>query len=508
MRPVGVCVEYLKGVIIKRRRKVIYGLVLPLMALIGGQLIIGTPVFAVTDASITINAGNALNVSSYPGTFGSASSSISVTTDNYTGYTATLANPNNSTDLVHTSDNNLTIPTITLPQGSSSITSSQFTNGYGFSTNGTNYVPAPTSSSSLALGSRNTAGTSSHTLTLGVTPIASTPSGSYSKSFNIVAIANNPQYSITFNANAGTDTVTGMPSNISTTTSSTGTVTLPNNSPTRSGYTFLGWDTNSTATTPTYPSSTTNTIDLEPTQANTISLYAIWGQSSIIIDTVSTVYSPSLVPAGTTVQFDNPNMEGNPEVTADADGNIVSFEYRNISTNGINFATGHTLDTGILAFDDEGFTIHLVVEMNSKNNAAKWLVSALKQINQSTNYAGFTFYCYSQNYFYLDASTSSGINSTSFGAHINSNGWRVRNKTETYTLDITYTPAPSKSISVNFSPVTSGSTSFYSNSTNLNYIPDSLDGATIVLSGNGLSGNTSKDLSDATIYEFSVTKNP
>ena len=299
-----------------------------------------------------------------------------------------------------------------------------------------------------------------------------------------------------------------MPSNISTTTSSTGTVTLPNNSPTRSGYTFLGWDTNSTATTPTYPSSTTNTIDLEPTQANAISLYAIWGQSSIIIDTVSTVYSPSLVPAGTTVQFDNPNMEGNPEVTADADGNIVSFEYRNISTNGINFTTGHTLDTGILAFDDEGFTIHLVVEMNSKNNAAKWLVSALKQINQSTNYAGFTFYCYSQNYFYLDASTSSGINSTSFGAHINSNGWRVRNKTETYTLDITYTPAPSKSISVNFSPVTSGSTSFYSNSTNLNYIPDSLDGATIVLSGNGLSGNTSKDLSDATIYEFSVTKNP
>ena len=309
MRPVGVCVEYLKGVIIKRRRKVIYGLVLPLMALIGGQLIIGTPVFAVTDASITINAGNALNVSSYPGTFSSASSSISITTDNYTGYTATLANPNNSTDLVHTSDNNLTIPTITLPQGSSSITSSQFTNGYGFSTNGTNYVPAPTSSSSLALGSRNTAGTSSHTLTLGVTPIASTPSGSYSKSFNIVAIANNPQYSITFNANAGTDTVTGMPSNISTTTSSTGTVTLPNSSPTRSGYTFLGWDTDSTATTPTYPSGSTNTIDLEPTQANAIVLYAIWE-------------------AGGTVQITNIsyvsgiNVSGEPHPSVDNDGNI------------------------------------------------------------------------------------------------------------------------------------------------------------------------------------------
>lgn len=121
-------------------------------------------------------------------------------------------------------------------------------------------------------------------------------------------------------------------------------------------------------------------------------------------------------------------------------------------------------------------------------------------------YAGFTFYCYSNQYFYLDASTSSSITGTSFGSHINSSGWRVQsNQEQTFTLDITYTPSPNKSISVTFTPVRSGSGSFSSNSSNLMaYIPDSLENATIILSGTGI--DSSKDLSSATIYEFSVTK--
>ena len=54
-------------------------------------------------------------------------------------------------------------------------------------------------------------------------------------------------------------------------------------------------------------------------------------------------------------------------------------------------------------------------------------------------------------------------------------------------------------------PVRSGSSSFSSNDTNMmSYIPDSLENATIILSGTGV--NSSKDLSNATIYEFSVTK--
>lgn len=398
-------------------KKTVFRLMLVSMTLIGGQLFSGTPVFGVTDASITITTNTALSLSLNPGTFGSTSQTISVTTDNYTGYTASLTNPTNSTNLVNTSDNSLTIPTITLPQGSNSIIASQFTSGYGLSTDGTNYVPAPTNASSLSIGSRNSAGSGSYSLTFGALPAVNTTA---------------------------------------------------------------------------------------------INLYAIWGSAGRIIhDTTTTVYSPSAVPAGYTVYFDNPNIEGNPVVTADDDGNIVSFEYTNTGSSGISFATGHTLDTGILAFDDTGFTIHLVVKINPKNNGGKRLVSAFQQNSGSSTYAGFTFYCYSNQYFYLDASTSAGISSTSFGTHINSSGWRVQsNQEQTFTLDITYTPSPNKSISATFTPVRSGSSSSFSSSdTNLMaYIPNSLSNATIILSGNGIPNDTSKDLSGATVYEFSVTK--
>ena len=290
--------------------------------------------------------------------------------------------------------------------------------------------------------------------------------------------------------------------------SSTGTATLSNTVPTRSGFNFLGWDTDDTATTPTYPTGSTNTITLEPTQANSISLYAIW-ETAVreIHDTTTTVYSPSAVPAGYTVYFDNPNIEGNPIVTADDDGKIVSFEYTGISTNGLSFTSGHSLNTGVIAFDSTGFTIHLKIKMNPKNNAGKRLVSAFQQNSGSSNYAGFTFYCYSQQYFYLDASTSSSITGTSFGSHINSSGWRVQsNQEQTFTLDITYAPSPNKSISATLTPVRSGSNSnFSSNDTNMMaYIPDSLENATIILSGTGI--DSTKDLSNAVVYEFSVTK--
>ncbi|MBR0431204.1 InlB B-repeat-containing protein [Candidatus Saccharibacteria bacterium] len=250
-----------------------------IMTLLGGQTIFGTPVFGVTEASISINISSSLTLSLMPGAFGATSQSVSVTTDNYTGYTAQLTNPTNSTDLVNVGDNTKTIPTIILPQGSSFITQSQFTSGYGFSTDGTNYVPAPTSSSNILLGQRNSSGTSSHNLYFGALSGADTAPGTYTKDFVITVVANNPQYSITYNANAGTDTVTGMPSNIAITPSSTGTVTLSSDIPSRSDYVFLGWDTNSLATIPTYPKTNTNIIDLEPTQSNALNLYAIWEYS-------------------------------------------------------------------------------------------------------------------------------------------------------------------------------------------------------------------------------------
>ena len=232
-------------------RKTVTKIVLVFITLIGGQLIFGTPVFGATDATISITISSSLSLGLSPGLFGSTSQTVSVTTDNYAGYTAALTNPTNSTDLVNVSDNTKIIPTITLPQGFNSITQNQFTNGYGFSIDGTNYVPAPTSSSDLTLGNRSVAGTGTHSLYFGVLPDINTDYGTYTKDFVITVVANNPQYSITYNANAGTDTVTNMPSDIPVTSSATGTATLSNTIPLRTNYEFLGWDPNSAATTPT-----------------------------------------------------------------------------------------------------------------------------------------------------------------------------------------------------------------------------------------------------------------
>ena len=162
------------GVIVKIKRKSFVNLALSLITLISGQIIFGTQVFAVTDPTLTINLGSLSSLDLMPGNFGSVSQSVGITTNNYTGYTVNLTNPTNSTDLINTNDNTLTIPTITLPSGTTSITENDFGSGYGISIDGTNYLPAPTSASEIPIGSSNIAGTNSYTLTFGAKPASDT----------------------------------------------------------------------------------------------------------------------------------------------------------------------------------------------------------------------------------------------------------------------------------------------------------------------------------------------
>lgn len=81
-------------------------------------------------------------------------------------------------------------------------------------------------------------------------------------------------YTVTYNANGGS----GAPSTGTYYLQSTpGTITLNSTTPTRSGYTFLGWSTSSSATSASYSAGGTMSLS-----ANT-TLYAVWRASSYTI---------------------------------------------------------------------------------------------------------------------------------------------------------------------------------------------------------------------------------
>ena len=89
----------------------------------------------------------------------------------------------------------------------------------------------------------------------------------------LTTTANPANYTITYNKNT-TDTVSNLPS-AQTGTVSANAVTLSSNTPTRTGYTFLGWSEDASATTASLASGAS--VYMNQTQSNaSITLYAVW----------------------------------------------------------------------------------------------------------------------------------------------------------------------------------------------------------------------------------------
>ena len=83
------------------------------------------------------------------------------------------------------------------------------------------------------------------------------------------------QYTIKYSANSGS----GAPSDTTTTASTTSkSITLSTTKPTRSGYTFLGWSTSSSATSATYSAGGSYSFNYGTTQ-----LYAVWKSAAITV---------------------------------------------------------------------------------------------------------------------------------------------------------------------------------------------------------------------------------
>ena len=275
-------------------------------------------------SSLTVNIASSISLDLNPiypnGTFASSSTSdntISVKTDNFTGYTLGIAAKTaNNNALTYTNNDVVvaTIPSITSAVSATNYndntyaSSNELNNTWGFrpskynsvdNTVTNNYYPAPTSTeeNNIVLDTTSAANPSTfnnYNIAIGARVDMATQPGAYNNTFVITVVANAIAYSITYNKNT-TDTVTNMPANVSNATTLDTSITL-GSAPIRDGYKFMGWCTTAVADGGTCNSPNTQytaggsyTID-QVGGTNNLSLYAMWKEGMDCSKTNSFLY--------------------------------------------------------------------------------------------------------------------------------------------------------------------------------------------------------------------------
>ena len=244
--------------------------------------------------SVADNIGIDILASGSTGTFvhsDTSANNVSVSTTNGTGYTLGIkaSSTTSGNALKNTSDNTKTIPSITTSVSESDFSSSSsYNNMWGYrpskinSSSNSNYLQAPASSDTVTTLDATTAANSTantYNIAIGARVNNTTTSGTYSNTFTITTIANPIPYTIYYNANAGSDTVSDMPSNENKSSYSE-TVNVSSNEPSRSGYTFAGWCTvavnaDASCTGTSYAKGGSWTLNQTST-SNSLTLYARW----------------------------------------------------------------------------------------------------------------------------------------------------------------------------------------------------------------------------------------
>ena len=251
--------------------------------------------------TLTLSSSNdyaSVNVApnSAQGTFAvsdaSGTAGFSVTTNNFTGYTLSIASSDDAGRLENYTHDYISSISSNLSEADfSGANNTTYNNKWGFKPNsyvsnntvvdntGNNavFLPSPTTKPTV-LNVTSAANTTDdeYTLGLGIRADLLLPSGVYSKTLNLIALANVVSYTISFDKNTA-DMVTNMPSAVSGTTSATG-ITIPNTTPTRTDYTFEGW---CDVVSPTGQCDGNafqpgGTFGIDQTTSNDTTLYAVW----------------------------------------------------------------------------------------------------------------------------------------------------------------------------------------------------------------------------------------
>lgn len=219
----------------------------------------------------------------------SDSSTVSISTDNYTGYTFSISavSDTNSSYLINDQDSNSKFTSIseaTTEAEFKAFSGTSYNGLWGYlpsklnSTSNTDFLPAPSTTGDLIdKTSAPNSTANNYDIAIGARADFTMKVGDYSNHYALLVVANAIPYTIIYNDSV----VTNMPVDVDS-TSMTSTVTISNNTPVRDGYTFGGWCTvqvadNESCTGTTYAAGSTYTLD--QTGTNNLQLYAMWSGS-------------------------------------------------------------------------------------------------------------------------------------------------------------------------------------------------------------------------------------
>ncbi len=249
----------------------------PVVFALAASIINPIKVFAEDTISISISSGGNLAFNVGQGMPNSATETITASTTNSSGYNIAIMT-SGGTSLDYVGSENASIPTVTLPSGNTTgLPLANFgSTAYGYSLDGTNYLPI--TDSALTAGQRiiqtNTASNNdTYSLSFGAYVGTNIPTGNYTRTFQLVITANPAAYTIYYEPNTE-DTVLNMPTSPVVENISSTDTTIASEVPTRTGYVFLGWSKDQNATIPTYSPEDTMLLNLN--DGTVIHLYAIW----------------------------------------------------------------------------------------------------------------------------------------------------------------------------------------------------------------------------------------
>lgn len=291
------------------------------LTLFGNATFALDPCLDSTTPCLNVSIANSISLDLKPisptGTFAksdTATNTVGVMTNYFAGYTLGIAASSTGADaanLIQTAGEGneqtvvgriSSIGTVTGVTGAgiteqefSNANNTQYNNTWGYkvtnlnTTTSTNYLPAPTNTTSISMDTTNAANANTannYNIAIGARVDTEVPKGSYTNTFVVQVVANPIPYTITYNKNTE-DTVANMPSNVNTTTVNT-SVTV-GSAPSRSGYNFVGWCTTAVADGGTCDSPNTQyaaggsyTID-QISGENDLVLYAMWAEIPTII---------------------------------------------------------------------------------------------------------------------------------------------------------------------------------------------------------------------------------